>query len=88
MALANSQMNLNKAYANFFCDKFVGFSKFKSKKDNHRSYTTNNQKGPLLISGVQHQPKEIFHQTRLYERIGEQYFFTRSGLAIHFALQK
>ncbi|WP_345743029.1 sodium-independent anion transporter [Bacillus cereus] len=46
------------------------------------------KQGTLLISGVQHQPKEIFHQTRLYERIGEQYFFTHSGLAMHFALQK
>ncbi|WP_436867157.1 helix-turn-helix domain-containing protein, partial [Bacillus fungorum] len=49
LALANAQMNLNKAYANFFRDKSVGFPKFKSKKDNHRSYTTNNQKGTVYI---------------------------------------
>lgn len=49
LALANAQMNLNKAYANFFRDKSVGFPKFKSKKDNHRSYTTNNQKGTVCI---------------------------------------
>lgn len=49
LALANAQMNLNKAYANFFRDKSVGFPKFKSKKDNYRSYTTNNQKGTVYI---------------------------------------
>ncbi|KFM95150.1 transposase [Bacillus clarus] len=49
LALANAQLNLNKSYANFFRDKSVGFPKFKSKKDNHRSYTTNNQKGTVFI---------------------------------------
>lgn len=49
LALANAQMNLNKAYTNFFRDKSVGFPKFKSKKDNYRSYTTNNQKGTVNI---------------------------------------
>lgn len=58
LALANAQMNLNKAYANFFRDKSVGFPKFKSKKDNHRSYTTNNQKGTVCIeSGYIKLPK-------------------------------
>ncbi|MDQ0176847.1 IS200/IS605 family element RNA-guided endonuclease TnpB [Bacillus chungangensis] len=49
LALANAQMNLNKAYAHFFRDKSVGFPKFKTKKDNYRSYTTNNQKGTVYI---------------------------------------
>jgi putative transposase len=49
LALANAQMNLEKAYKNFFRDKSVGFPKFKSKKDNHRSYTTNNQKSTVSI---------------------------------------
>jgi putative transposase len=44
LALANAQINLDKAYRNFFRDKTVGFPKFKSKKNNHKSYTTNNQK--------------------------------------------
>lgn len=43
LALANAQMNLDKAYKNFFRDKSVGFPKFKSKKSNYHSYTTNNQ---------------------------------------------
>lgn len=49
LALANAQMNLEKAYKNFFRDKSVGFPKFKSKKHNHRSYTTNNQNGTVSI---------------------------------------
>ena len=49
LALANAQMNLEKAYKNFFRDKSIGFPKFKSKKNNHRSYTTNNQKGTVSI---------------------------------------
>lgn len=44
LALANAQMNLDKAYKNFFRDKSVGFPRFKSKKNNHYSYTTNNDK--------------------------------------------
>lgn len=42
LALANAQLNLNKAYKNFFRTPSVGFPKFKSKKNNHMSYTTNN----------------------------------------------
>lgn len=49
LALANAQMNLDKAYKNFFRDKSMGFPKFKSKKANYYSYTTNNQKGTVYI---------------------------------------
>ncbi len=49
LALANAQLNLDKAYKNFFRDKSVGFPKFKSKKRNRHSYTTNNQKGTIYI---------------------------------------
>lgn len=48
LALANAQLNLEKAYKNFFRDKSVGFPKFKSKKTN-QSYTTNNQNGTIYI---------------------------------------
>ena len=40
-ALCNAQMNLQTAYSNFFKRPEVGFPKFKSKKNNHFSYTTN-----------------------------------------------
>lgn len=49
LALANAQMNLNTAYRNFFRNKSNGFPKFKSKKTNNFSYTTNNQKGTVYI---------------------------------------
>ncbi len=49
LALANAQMNLDKAYKNFFRDTKAGFPKFKSKKKSSNSYTTNNQKGTVYI---------------------------------------
>ncbi len=49
LALANAQLNLDKAYKNFFRDKAVGFPKFKSKKKNRHSYITNNQGGTIYI---------------------------------------
>lgn len=49
LALANAQMNLDKAYKNFFRNKSVGFPKFKNKKSNRHSFTTNNQKGTVYI---------------------------------------
>lgn len=49
LALSNAQINLDKAYKNFFRDKSVGFPKFKSKKNNHYSYTTNNHKTTINI---------------------------------------
>ena len=49
LALANAQLNLDKAYKYFFRDKNVGFPKFKSKKTNNDSFTTNNQNGTIAI---------------------------------------
>ena len=48
LALANAWTNLNSAFSNFKRDG-VGFPKFKSKKNNHFSYTTNNQHGSIRI---------------------------------------
>lgn len=50
LALANAQINLQSAYNNFFKRPEVGFPKFKSKKNNHFSYTTNNQGGNIYVS--------------------------------------
>ncbi|WP_432475629.1 IS200/IS605 family element RNA-guided endonuclease TnpB [Enterococcus faecium] len=49
LALANAQLNLDKAYKNFFRDKSVGFPRFKSKKNSVQSYTTNNQNGTVAL---------------------------------------
>lgn len=44
LALCNAQLNLNKAYNNFFRNpKQFGRPKYKSKKSGHLSYQTNNQ---------------------------------------------
>ena len=52
LALANAQMNLNKAYNNFWNDsKHFGKPRFKSKKNRRASYSTNNQKGSVRIEG-------------------------------------
>lgn len=39
-ALSSEWVNLNKAYGNFFRDRKVGFPRFKSKKNDRKSYTT------------------------------------------------
>jgi putative transposase len=58
LALANAQMNLQTAYGNFFRSPKTGFPKFKSKKRNKASYTTNNQKGTIsIIDGKLKLPK-------------------------------
>ena len=49
LALANAQLNLDKAYKNFFRDKSVGFPRFKSKKNPVQSYTTNNQNRTVAL---------------------------------------
>lgn len=49
LALANAQMNLQTAYNNFFRDKKIGFPKFKSKKKNRNSYSTNNVNNSIRI---------------------------------------
>lgn len=49
LALANAQMNLQTAYNNFFRSPKTGFPKFKSKKSNRKSYTTNCVNGNIVI---------------------------------------
>ena len=52
LALANAQLNLNKAYNNFWNNrKHFGKPHFKSKKTGHFSYSTNNQKGSVRFEG-------------------------------------
>ena len=52
LALANAQINLQKAFSSRFSNsrkKKNGFPKFKSAKRSRRSYTTNNQHGTIAI---------------------------------------
>lgn len=49
LALTSEYRDLNTAFKNFFRDTNVGYPKFKKKHDNHKSYTTYNQKGSISI---------------------------------------
>ncbi|MGN0005025.1 MAG: RNA-guided endonuclease TnpB family protein [Candidatus Gastranaerophilaceae bacterium] len=69
LALANSQINLQAAYRNFFRDKKIGFPKFK-KKSFAEKYTTNNQKGTIRIeNGYIKLPKVGFVKIKLHRNI-------------------
>lgn len=49
LALVGASNNLKVAYNNFFRDKKIGFPKFKTKKSNHHSYTTNYINGNIKL---------------------------------------
>lgn len=68
LALANVQLNLQKAYKNFFQSGF-GFPKFK-KKSHNQSYKTNNQKGRLAIEkGYINLPKVGWVRVKAHRQI-------------------
>lgn len=48
LALANAQLDLNKAFSGFFNAK-TGYPQYKSKHKSKRSYTTNNQNGTIEL---------------------------------------
>ena len=49
LALANVQMNLQRAFRNCFRGRHCRVPVFKSAKRSRRSYTTNNQKGTVAV---------------------------------------
>ncbi|HCX65359.1 MAG TPA: transposase [Eubacteriaceae bacterium] len=49
LALCNAQLNLNRAYQYFFKNKEMGFPRFKSKRNNRQSYTTNLVNGNIRL---------------------------------------
>lgn len=73
LALANAQLNLNKAYNNFFSNrKHFGKPRFKSKKSGHCSYSTNNQNGSVRIEENKIKlPKIGFVKIRLHRPLME-----------------
>ena len=74
LALANAQLNLQNAYNNFFRDKKVGFPKYKSKKCNKHSYTTNFVNGNIIIQdGMIKLPKVGFVKMKQHRTIPESY---------------
>ncbi|NBG89716.1 RNA-guided endonuclease TnpB family protein, partial [Isachenkonia alkalipeptolytica] len=74
LALSNAQLHLNTAYTNFFRDKSIGFPKFKSKKKNHNSYTTNLVNGNIrLEKGLLVLPKLKGVKIKQHREIPEDY---------------
>lgn len=72
LALANAQLNLDKAYKNFFRDKSVGFPKYKSKHKSRQRYTTNNQNGSVRIENNKIKlPKIGFVKIKIHRNIPE-----------------
>lgn len=72
LALANAQLQLQTAYANFFRDKKIGFPKFRSKKSGKNSYTTNNQGANIRIeNGCVKLPKIGFVRLKQHRAIPE-----------------
>jgi len=74
LALANVQLNLEKAYKNFFRDPKIGFPKFKSKKSNSLSYTTNLVTHNICIeNGKIRLPKLDFVRMKQHREIPDGY---------------
>lgn len=74
LALSNAQLNLQTAYSNFFKKPNTCFPKFKSKKNKHNSYTTNNQSGTVRIeNGCLKLPKIGFVKVKQHRNIPENY---------------
>ena len=57
LALANAQLNLEKAFKNFLKNKDFGFPKYKCKSNPVQSYTTNNQNTIYIKNGYIKLPK-------------------------------
>lgn len=85
LALSNAQLNLEKAYQNFFRDKKVGFPKFKSKHRDRKSYTTNNQKGSIRLLDSSHIqiPKLGKVKIRLHREIPENSLIKSATLSMN-----
>lgn len=72
LALCNAQMQLQAAYRNFFRDKSVGFPKFRSKKSQKNTYTTNCVNGNIRIIGSKLKlPKAGLVKIKLHRQIPE-----------------
>ena len=68
LALANAQLQVKVAYKNFYNGS--GFPKFRSKKNNYQSYTTNNQKSSVRIEGSKIKlPKVGFVKIKLHQAV-------------------
>ena len=70
LALANAQLNLEKAFKNFLKNKDFGFPKYKYKSNPVQSYTTNNQNTIYIKDGYIKLPKlKSLVKIKLYRKI-------------------
>ena len=74
LALANAQLNLQTAYKNFFENPQTGFPKFKSKKINKKSYTTNFVNNNITLSdGKLKLPKIGYVRVKQHREVPSEY---------------
>ncbi len=74
LALANAQINLQRAYNNFFNRPEAGFPKFKSRHKSKKSYTTNCVNGNIKIeNGCLQLPKIGLVKLKQHRQIPENY---------------
>lgn len=72
LALANVQLNLERAYRSFFSNPKTGFPRFKSRRRNRQSYTTNVVNGNIrLVEGKLKLPKLNLIKIRQHREIPE-----------------
>ena len=72
LALSNAQLDLERAYRNFFKNPSFGFPKFKSKDKSKRAYKTNNQNGSIYIDeGFIRLPKIGLIEIRMERQLPE-----------------
>lgn len=74
LALANAQLHLQTAYANFFRDPKIGFPKFKSKHTSWKAYTTNCVNSNIaLANGLLKLPKAGHVKIKQHRTIPDNY---------------
>lgn len=74
LALANAQLNLQRAYKNFFDDPGTGFPKYKTKRSPVQSYTTNCVNGNIrLDEGKLKLPKAGWVKIKQHREIPDGY---------------
>lgn len=74
LALCNAQLHLQTAYCNFFREKKTGFPKFRSKKAQRNSYTTNKVRNNIaIIDSYLKLPKAGLVKAKFHRQIPENY---------------
>ena len=74
LALANAQLNLQKAYKSFFENPTSGFPKYKKKKTSRDAYTTNHVNGNIVLEdGKLKLPKAGYVKIKQHRAIPEGY---------------